>query len=80
MSRQKVKFIFDLKRQKVRSRFHDIRKPDTTRTPTVDLCTLDDYQFKFIGKKRIKRSEEEKEKYLNKLFKLKYKELKKAPN
>ena len=59
------KFRFDEKRQQVRARFHELKKPGKRDAPQYVLCSFEFYDFRKDGKRR---SEKEQTNLLTRLY------------
>ena len=49
------KFRFDEKRQQVRARFHELKKPGKRDAPQYVLCSFEFYDFRKDGKRRSEK-------------------------
>ena len=68
------KFRFDEKRQQVRARFHELKKPSKRDAPQYVLCSFEFYDFRKDGKRR---SEKEQTNLLTRLYAEKLSEVRK---
>ena len=68
------KFRFDEKRQQVRVRFHELKKPGKRDAPQYVLCSFEFYDFRKDGKRR---SEKEQTNLLTRLYAEKLSEVRK---
>ena len=68
MPQKLERYYEDEHRNSVRGRFHQLKGVRETNPPMYHLCTLEEADFKIEGKRRRRRSDDERENFLDKLY------------